>query len=202
MNVIEVERRFSLIPFVKERLLRTAGSSEIHVNDIHDKYYGEKLALADQWLRRRNGEWELKVPVNFGRTQGSATYRELSGGHLWKELGIAPLDDDSPMDASLACFAELHTVRTSFVLPFQGSNVNVTLDECSSPDGFQCSVGELEILVDTEDQIGAATQVIDNLFSHLAVNHLQDNEGKLVQFIRQYRPKLYERLVEASASVV
>lgn len=199
--MIEVERRFSLIPSIKDQLLQKAKPSEIQVIEIHDKYHGEELALTDRWLRKRNGEWELKVPVNLGRTLGSATYREFSGDPLWNELGITPINTEGPVDASLACFAELHTIRTSFVLLFQGSSVNVTLDECSSTDGFQCSVGELEMLVSTEDQIDAATQVIDRLFSHLAVNHLQNNEGKLVQFIRQYRPQFYEQLVKAGIPI-
>lgn len=199
--MIEVERRFSLIPSIKDRLLQKAGSSEIQVTDIYDRYHSEDLALTDRWLRQRNGDWELKVPVNLGRTLGSATYREFSGDPLWKELGIAPLDMEGSLDPSLACFAELRTTRTSFVLLFQGSSVNVTLDECSSPDGFQCSVGELEILVSTEDEIDAATQILDRLFSHLAVNHLQDNEGKLIQFIRQCRPQFHKRLVQAGISI-
>lgn len=199
MNIIEVERRFSLSPPVKQKLLRTVNDELVSTRRVHDEYHGEELAVADRWLRRRNGVWELKVPINCSqdfRALGSATYRELTGASVWSELGIPPVDCNISDGATLACYAELDTVRTSFILPFENVDVNVTLDECTSPNGFSCSVGEIELLVHTEEEISPATQILSRLFKFLNVEHLQDNEGKLVRYIRIHRPDLYDRLLE------
>lgn len=187
MSVIEVERKFELSPSARATLLALPGVTTAH--SLNDRYYCEDLALTDHWLRKRNGDWELKLPVANKQHLRAAVYRELAGSAVWAALSRQP-------PSAAECFAALHTERTELSLPWREFDVTVTLDDCTSPDGFRCSVGELEILVEHDDQVDQATIALDELFDFLQVHQFADEEGKLIRYLRIHRTDMFRKLAK------
>lgn len=197
MSAIEVERKFQLTPHTKQTLLALPSPRETVT--YQDEYYDESLALKNAWLRKRNTEWELKLPVHMGcsisdRRLGATVYREYTGPDVWTALSKLNQQQDK-----LTCYASLTTQRTRLVMPWNKYSVNVTLDDCFSNDGFHCSIGELELMVDDENQVNAASQALDDVVEHLSVRQVEDKEGKLIKYIKHRRPAMFEKLVRTLA---
>ena len=76
-STIEVERKF-IVPGDYRTRLPEAGFSQVKEfeESLSDTYHDTEdfdLLEADHWLRKRNGDWELKYPV--GSINGSPTTR-------------------------------------------------------------------------------------------------------------------------------
>lgn len=195
MKTIEVERKFLLTPETTQTILALQSSFESVL--FRDEYFDEDLALKDTWLRKRNDGWELKLPVTSDgletdKRRKATVYRELMGPDVWSEL--AHLSDHRDQ---LSCYAALTTKRIQLTVPWKQYSVNVTIDDCTSDDGFQCNIGELEVMVAEANEVNAASQVLDDLAGHLEVHHIEDKEGKLIKYIRQKRPEMFKKLVDA-----
>lgn len=182
---IEVEQKFQLTAEVRQNLLSL--SCEKEVIRFRDQYFDEDLALQDKWLRKRNEEWELKVPSRDNRSSGPTVYKELNG--IDEITACLPnLDIDS-----VVCYATLETERTQMTFPWNDYRVNITLDECHSNDGFRCAIGELELMVKDECEVASAIEELDKLANYFAVSKLDDKEGKLLKYLRLHRPALFKR---------
>lgn len=62
---IEVEKKYILEPHHYEALCDKA-TKIIAKQELRDIYYDNgnyELTLNDWWLRKRNGAWELKIPI-------------------------------------------------------------------------------------------------------------------------------------------
>ncbi len=72
---IEVERKFSLDENTEARL-RDLGATLVREHSFTDSYYDTSdytLTMADHWLRRRDGQWQLKCPPPAWRGGNDAT---------------------------------------------------------------------------------------------------------------------------------
>lgn len=197
---IEIERKFLLTPTVKKKLLSFSSPTETIC--FRDLYYDEQLALNNIWLRKRNNAWEVKVPVQFNSGDvnskfGATVYREITGMSQVREAvchHYANLDIDIE---KLECYAMLDTTRTQLSITWNTKTVHIILDECSSPniDDFSCSIGELELMVHDESEVDDATQVLNDLVEHLQLGQVEDYEGKLIKYIKKYRPELFKKLI-------
>lgn len=221
---IEVERKFILTDAVKEQLLRQKPSyAPISSLSFRDDYYDADLALRDIWLRKRNDAWQVKLPVfsppssdeesrtlTRSQTSGAAVYSEVSGTRaveealtstlaatLSEENGNGYIATNTFDLNAVSCYASLRTLRTEFLVKWHGRCVNVTLDEVTAPEhaDFTCSVGELELMVEHEQDIDAAAKALSQLALHLNVDPVLETDGKLITFLRVYRPTLLKQLV-------
>jgi len=90
--MLEVEKNFDLVPGDKERLIKKA--EFIEEKTITDTYYDSadyKLTCRDYWLRKRDGKFELKVPLNKANIHNRLTdqYKELETvENIAEELNI------------------------------------------------------------------------------------------------------------------
>lgn len=189
MKMIEVERKFRVSPEVRSELEQRC-SSRCLVK-LKDCYWCEDLALEDKWLRQRNGTWELKIPIvqRRIRTPGTTVYRELVEPTLWKELSQFKTEIEN-----LPPYATIHTERTKLHCVWDSREIEVVLDACTADDGFQYSIGELEILVEQESQVEDAAAALDRFAQSLKLKAQSDSDGKLIAYLKEKKGALYNAL--------
>jgi CYTH domain len=211
--VYEVERKFTISPSSRTTLLSAAAraAAPIHVATFVDEYFDDTylaLTLRDLWLRKRQGEWQLKHPLPSRRpasSLGKTVYGELEGAFgVW-----AALETHGVVRDGLSCFANLSTTRTSFQMDFRGATIEVALDECSSSaqhreigahaGPFEYRVGEVEIIEECLDKVQQAEGIVDEFCDvhGLAPSCDEAPAGKLVAYLKAHRPDHYRQLVQA-----
>lgn len=172
---IEVERKYeasldaeSLAQQVVSRGGRLIG--EVRFFDSYFDTTDCTLIRSDTWLRRRNGDWELKVPVDDDaqRSGGERTvFCEIVGSdQVWQALvrlrptrfgaiekscpqvvdGAALLEQAVKL-AELEPFAEFETVRMKLSLGQCAIDLDVA---------FGLSLIEIEVMCERQDQVHAA----------------------------------------------
>lgn len=189
--MIEVEKKFILQPGDKERLID--GAIFVSKKEQTDTYYDTDslvLTLEDKWLRKRNGNFELKSAI--GRTPGArlatSNYEELeTDAEIASALGL-PIAE--PLEQTLIKegynpFATIVTLREKY------KKDGFTLDFDSTDFGFE--VLEIELMVDTEAEGDTALEKIKQFAT---AHHLPfvRARGKLLEYIRQFRPEHYTKL--------
>lgn len=176
-KLIEVERKFTVKPNCQEMLQRH-GFTQVSKEFMVDEYYDTPtydLMSKDLWLRFRNETWELKFPSKSASTSqakgGATTYQETSDETevlqvLKANIGFVDAClDEAVQSKALTSFAKLETHRSTFHRP---DGVAVVLD--LTDWGFR--VGEVEVLVQRQDQVPQACQKISNLAKTLGKQSL------------------------------
>jgi CYTH domain len=214
MSAYEVERKFLLTPKSRSFLLSTAlaAAAPVRIIEFVAEYFDDvnlTLTQGDLWLRQRQRIWQLKQPVTTSGAQSHrcdmTIYREVEGeSAVWSALAVYGVEQ-----AKVTCYARLDTRRTSFQINFDGMTVEVVLDECTSASEhgelekidkrFTYTIGEVEVLVSSPGDLDGAQAVIDRFFDlhGLSSTSSQLASGKLLQYIKMYRPSHYNKLVRA-----
>ena len=82
---IEVERKFAAgDPSALRQRIEASGGRVLGEKSFNDQYWDSAqctLTRRDTWLRRRQEQWELKVPIVGSRRSGGETtsFREIEG---------------------------------------------------------------------------------------------------------------------------
>ena len=82
---IEVERKFAAgDPSALRQRIEASGGRVLGEKSFNDQYWDSvqcTLTRRDTWLRRRQEQWELKVPIVGSRRSGGETtsFREIEG---------------------------------------------------------------------------------------------------------------------------
>ncbi|XP_061434229.1 thiamine-triphosphatase [Lethenteron reissneri] len=185
------------------------------------------LALADLWLRRRDSVWQLKYPVGGAVTTTSSTAEDrLVQRYVETEceaeivervaavLGVGAAVgtvDELVERAQLRPFAEFGTERRRYLLPahgiegvegveeVEGEGVERLGSVCVDLDvsDFGYAVGELEVVCREERSVPQAVLAIQAVASQLELVSGTNLLSKLAVFLRDHRPDLYRRLVDA-----
>ncbi|KAI0563185.1 Thiamine-triphosphatase [Gracilaria domingensis] len=195
-DLIEVESRFRASPQAREALNMFAGDCK-QVR-FRDRYYCEQLALLDKWLRRREDQWELKIPVELGsRSQrGAVVYKELVGSAALQHIGQLGLST-----SAMQVYASITTVRSIWAfesrLPWGNYQMHITADECFADDGFQYSIGEIEVLVARDEQVDGAAQAVEHTCRQLELEKIDNSGGKLMRYLYENNSKLFRKLKDS-----
>ncbi|KAG8455423.1 hypothetical protein GDO86_001564 [Hymenochirus boettgeri] len=172
---------------------------------FRDSYYDTvdcRLTLSDVWLRKREDTWELKYPPKRGTRglKGSSTqYLELSHepdiiSRVCEELNIPCTQS---MDSlQLEEFANFVTKRRRFELPTKSGSKHKVVVDLDMAD-FSFAVGEVEVLVDTEEEVESALQEVEDICKQLGVLASSPVPGKMSTFLKLNRPDHYRQLLEA-----
>ena len=169
---IEVERKFQVTNFDEKKLLQANGKLMSELT-FEDEYYDNNsydLILMDCWLRKRNLKWEFKIPVNRDPNQlyMSTQFQELEDEEdIRKELyklikSEAQVTENQGIieEFKLKPFATFTTTRKSYSLP---AGCTVVIDFTS----FGYSVGEIEMMVNDNSEIGEAIDRINTIAGEL-----------------------------------
>lgn len=183
--MIEVEKNFDLKEGDKARLIK--GAAFLEKKNIVDIYYDTKdyfLTGKDFWLRARNGKFELKVPLNAGSIFNRITdqYQELETNEdIAQELNLSDPGDmeKSFREKGYAPFATIATTREQY----KKGDFHLDFDEMD----FGFSAFEVELMVRTVNQIPAAEKRILKFGADYNLSTV--SAGKVVEFLRRYRPE-------------
>ncbi|XP_051836460.1 thiamine-triphosphatase [Antechinus flavipes] len=208
---IEVEQKFVPRPGIEDRLKELGGTQESQIS-FRDSYYDTPeltLMKADHWLRHREGSgWELKCPGAGGNTGSHTKYMELTAeaaiaAHLCERLGTAGLGIESVSEMlgrlELQEVASFVTERSVWKLALSGAGDEeepLTVDLDTADFGY--AVGEVEALVREEAEVPKALEKIHSLSSLLGVSQQEQTPGKLIVYLKRFRPQDYQRLLEVA----
>ncbi|KAL5021149.1 hypothetical protein ScPMuIL_000304 [Solemya velum] len=169
---IEIERKFK-VPKNSHVKFAAIGADLIIEKTFTDVYYDNlnySLTLQNCWFRNRNSVWELKVPVLTGeKLLFSTQYREITDTKEIIEYLSAVIPDgrqskvkpmqDVLVDLGLVAFATITTTRQTYALPHCTIDVDLT--------DFGFSVGEIEVMVSSENRIPEALRTIETVAAEL-----------------------------------
>ncbi|XP_018411634.1 PREDICTED: thiamine-triphosphatase isoform X2 [Nanorana parkeri] len=199
---IEVERKFVPGPEV-EKILYALGAELLEEITFRDSYYDSpdlRLTLADCWLRKRENSWELKHPPKPGArglTGASTQYLELTQEDkiICKVSEVLAVPSLPNIEAfGLNEFASFVTRRRRFQLPLEeSSKVVVDLDEAD----FGFAVGEVEVIVQTQEEVQNAFQKVEEICKKLGVFQESAVQGKVCTYLQLNRIEHYKQLIEA-----
>jgi thiamine-triphosphatase len=204
---LEVERKFP-VPSLEVLFSSLAASECEQVGEIsfEDAYFDtpdKALTQKDLWLRKRDGEWELKIPVSHGQHASAASaYYEAEGEEavsaaLLEEGIVGFCDKDGE---PLKPFSTFRTVRHKY--KHHAFNVDVDTASFGEPP---YSVAEIELMLSAPtgaDAEGAAvTAATDKILEFAARLGLEtaaaQPDGKVEQFLRLYDPAHLQLLQQA-----
>lgn len=214
--LIEVERKYAAATDASsfQQQVEQHGGEVLGHKRFTDVYYdtiGCSLTSRDIWLRARDGEWELKLPLDdevsaVARSGGERTvFKEVVGAaEVSRELEVLLPTSTKAADADDAerrleqilraagatPFAEFETVRSRYRL----GDCAIDADIAS----FGHSVLEIEVMCCSREEVPAAEAEIQRVATLVGVTPLGDSGGKLETYIRRFCPMMLQKLIEAN----
>jgi len=197
MSQFEIEKKFLLSDEQQRALLKDAVfSGEKKLTDVYYDDADCSLTKKDWWLRQRNGAWELKIPagsfVDAHRT--TDRYREIEDAkEILAHLGLSDaLELPQALEkAGVKPFCTAPTRRQKY----SKGEFKIDIDEVTFAE-FTYRLAEIELLVESEDQIEEASQrIIEFAKAHgLAVTYVR---GKILEYLHKIRPDHFQALIDA-----
>jgi len=172
-----------------------------------DRYYDTRdyvLTTKDIWLRQRDSNWQCKVPVGFCAKKNEKPevsmvdqYLELETDadiiNFMKEnsLGTYSLPANQ-MDIfvqrnKMVEFASIESVRRKFSLREFVIDLDMT--------NFGYGIGEVELLLDSEDQVPIARQKVEEFCKEFGLT--TGVRGKVLEYLYRNSPKHFAALLES-----
>lgn len=192
--MIEVEKKFVLKPGDRERLLETAEfvSKKVHT-DVYYDTADFRLGRKDNWLRKRNENFELKMAIvkeGVPFKVATSDYRELeTDEEILSELGLSEKTSEGLevifQQEGFIPFAEITTTRERFI------KEGFTLDFDVADYGFE--ILEIELLVEKESETSDALERIKE-FAEANSLESRRTRGKVLTYFQRFRPELYALL--------
>ncbi len=184
--MIEIEKKFLLNDAERERLLSGATFMETVVNiDTYFDLEDHSLTCRDCWLRKRNSNWELKIPLHaLGEKTAVTHYRELTE----HDEILAVLEFNF---AEYQPFCTIVTTRRRY----KKNDFSIDLDSCD----FGYDLVEIELMVSEDDDRAAATELI-LAFAQKYGLRTDRVRGKILEYLRRFRPDHLRQLVEAGVA--
>ncbi len=205
---VEVECKFRFSEDTEQKVraaAAAAGGHSLGSKQFTDVYWDVPgsylLTCRDFWLRQRNAEWELKVPLSFDAQHASVdVYDEVHGldkvlAHLEKLdfLGGEEQQSCHPFGRfGLKEFAKISTFRTSYLVSFgKDVSVRVDLDRAGA-----YKIGECELILQEQDSvsISRASHTLEEFCREFALDTTPPIRGKVLEFISVNSPHHYKML--------
>lgn len=200
VSTFEIEKKFLLTNEQQTALLD--GATLVAEKKITDSYWddaGFSLTLKGNWLRRRDGVFELKAPFAAGAVSktGVIRFRELTDANeILEELHIPAQGTlEETLDAvGIHPFVTCHTVRKSY----KKGEFTIDIDQATYDNSsFAYAVAEVEVLVQSEDETDAAEAKILEFAHKHGLETDQFILGKIAAFIEAEDRRHYDLLIEA-----
>ncbi len=177
----EVEQKFSISPETREKLA-ALGALKKGSKSFTDIYYDttdHSLTFNDFWLRKRNGSWQLKSPLQRHASKPlTDKYKETENEEdilkLLTECGFVIKRDERSLQQLvdtqfLVAISEFTTLREIWLLPsdpeIEGlSGGNVVLD--STNEGYE--IGEVELMADSHTLTNQAEEFVKEMATKIS----------------------------------
>lgn len=191
----EVEKKFILNKEQKEKLLE--GAKFLGEKKFTDIYFDNEqfsLGLSDMWLRKRDDEFNLKIPMREKKEEMINKYHEVEGEMAIREIFAIPMVDDFEKDLESfghKPFCIFQTTRQKY----EKEGFIIDLDQADFGD-WQYELVEIELLVESKEEMDEASEKIFSFAKKhdLEIDHVN---GKLVEFMKRMMPERYEALKKA-----
>jgi len=204
-KALEVEQKFR-VPENYREILETAGAQKVGERILSDLYLDTKelvLMRRDVWLRERGSQLELKIPAGVGgcNTNGMTEYKEVEGNEA-VESEIGKLTNVQMNE--MVPLVKVESVRESWRLGEFSIVIDRMLDD-------NWTVGEVELLVETNDEIGIAKDKVRDIASNLGftvqedgkVEHcLSEQNNYAAEILKQVKRKRKMKIDETNESNV
>ena len=199
-NMIEIERKFKLNEAEKESLL--AGAIFVGEKTFTDVYYDTEdftLSKNNIWLRKRDDEFQLKLPILQKEKVQTTQFQEIEGEDKIREIFAIPSIVDFETDIKVfgyEIFCQLETTRRKY----QKENFEIDLDQTvsnfPSEQDFFYRMVEIELMVSSNAEILNADKKI-MAFAKKNQLKIGNIRGKVAEYLFRKKPKHYEALIKA-----
>jgi len=192
--MIEVERKFILTKENVDSLTKNAEFlREVVFTDTYYDTPDYKLTTKDIWLRARNGKFELKVPLHKNTERIAEQYKELeTEDEIRKELKLP--GKDFAEDLQKSGYLEFCTCKT-IRKKYKNEQFTIDLDQVEFENQVY-HIGEIELMVEKEADMEQALKQIAE-FARKQKLTLAPVRGKVLEYLRLFKPKHYEALITA-----
>jgi len=180
----DIEKVLEISQFVDERLFR-----DIYYDT--DDYF---LSQKDIWLRSREENFELKVPVYSGLQRKIDQYEfVIEDGKILQKLGIVRvhgIKKDLEV-AGYIHFCDLKTTRKKYLC----GEFSIDLDFVECED-FTYNIAEIGLTIMDESLVKQAVEKILEFSKSLGLKDVYVN-GKVREYLKQKRPDHYKVLLNS-----
>lgn len=191
---IEVEKKFILNNEDIGRLLENAEFvNEKIFTDIYYDNENYSLTSNDIWLRKREGKFEMKIPIS--KSVGNYfinKYEEIEGEeNIRKILKIEKENSfiNDILEYGFKSFCECKSTRKKY----RKGEFVIDLDEVEY-ENFNYKICEIELLVEKRTHIEEATKKILQ-FAKENNLRIESVRGKVIEYLKREKPQHYQVLV-------
>ncbi len=196
-SMIEIEKKLSLTPEQEKRLI--AGAEFIKEQKLLNSFYDDpnySLTKKDQWLRDRNGRFELKMPIaDRNRAGFTDQYKELENDEaIKKALGFPESEELKKIlqNKGFAPFYSCLTIRREY----KKDGFVIDLDLTYFEPKIIYEIAEIELLVANQEEAPAAIAKIKKFAADHDIPY-GSTRGKIIEYLKRYKPAHYDALVAA-----
>ena len=196
--MLEVEVKIILEGDAEKRLIE--GADFVNEKVMADTYFDTpdfSLTTKDKWLRKRNNQFELKLPYDETELIGSREidrYHELdSEDEIRRSLNITEnksLEEDLKNN-NIIPFATIVTTRKNY----KNGKFNVVIDELD----YGYKLGEIEMVVEDNTKDEEAKEEVINFAKERGLKYSAKGIGKVIEYLRRHSPKHIHVLVKSGA---
>ncbi len=195
--MIEVEKKFLLKGDDEKRLIE--GADFIGEKVFTDIYYDTKdfsLTGNDNWLRQRDGKFELKLSLNKEAVRKANFYDEIEDEDRIKEfLGISGYDmEDILLEKGYFKFCICKTTRRKYKKGIFG----IDIDFVEYGD-FNYQLAEIELMVENKSEMAKALENIIDFAKEKGLN-TGYVRGKVLVYLKEKSPQHFKALVKAGVA--
>ena len=191
--MIEIEKKFPCSDSTEAHLVQK-GAEFIKTVTHTDTYFDTSefdLTTKEIWLRKRNGRFEMKIPLHELGGKGTVVerYKELeTDDEIRSFLQLGEGDFETIVREAFVPFATIMTTRKKYRL----SEYNIDIDETD----FGYRVLEIELMLEDDgDHEQVAKQLVD--FARSIGLDIEFVRGKVLTYISEHNPSHYQALEEA-----
>jgi len=164
-----------------------------------DVYYDNDvygLTSNDIWLRKRNGKFELKIPIEGGSKGAISRYLKITDENTIREK--LNLDSNKELEIALRKagykpFASYRTIRKRY----RKGDFVIDIDEADF-DGGKYKICEIELKVKSPVEVrDAEKRIIDFAYEHGL--EIRPVRGKVIEYLKRKNFEHYAILVASKA---
>jgi thiamine-triphosphatase len=189
--MIEIEKKFSLTEDQLKKIEKLAKFvSKKSFTDIYFDDENYSLTKKDWWLRRRDANFELKIPIGMFNKRILNVYNELTEiEEIAKKIGIREdnLNFISELEKNnFIPFCQIITTRKKYTL----DGFTIDIDEMD----YGYSICEIEKMAEKESNVDKITAEILE-FSHSLGLEIKQVKGKVKEYLWRNNRAHYDALV-------